>query len=72
MHKYNRKILVIGYGEMGHAMEFLLGGRYELGFHDIRPMDGHLSVELESAAAQADFVIYCVPVTHHWQGWQNG
>jgi glycerol-3-phosphate dehydrogenase (NAD(P)+) len=63
MHNYNRKILVIGYGEMGHAMEYLLGGRYELGFHDIRPMDGHVSVELESAAAQADYVIYCVPVT---------
>jgi len=63
MHKYNRKILVIGYGEMGHAMEYLLDGRHELGFHDILPMDGHVSVELESAAAQADYVIYCVPVT---------
>ena len=62
MHEYNRKILVIGYGEMGHAMEFLLGGRCELGFHDILPMDGHVSVELESAAARADYVIYCVPV----------
>jgi len=63
MTQEDKKVLVIGYGEMGHAMEFLLGGRYELGFHDIRPMDGHVSVELESAAAQADFVIYCVPVT---------
>ena len=63
MHDYNRKILVIGYGEMGHAMEFLLAGRCELGFHDIQPMDGHVSLELESAAARADYVIYCVPVT---------
>jgi glycerol-3-phosphate dehydrogenase (NAD(P)+) len=63
VHEYSRKILVIGYGEMGHAMEFLLGGRHELGFHDIRPMDGHVPVELEAAAAQADYVIYCVPVT---------
>jgi glycerol-3-phosphate dehydrogenase (NAD(P)+) len=63
MRKYNRKILVIGYGEMGHAMEFLLGGRHELAFHDIQPMAGHVSVELESAAAQVDYVIYCVPVT---------
>jgi glycerol-3-phosphate dehydrogenase (NAD(P)+) len=63
MREYNRKILVIGYGEMGHAMEFLLDGRCELGFHDILPMDEHVSVELESAAAQADYVIYCVPAT---------
>jgi glycerol-3-phosphate dehydrogenase (NAD(P)+) len=63
MNEFNRKILVIGYGEMGHAMEYLLDGRYELVFHDIRPMEGHEPVELESAAAQADWLIYCVPVT---------
>ncbi len=63
MREYNRKILVIGYGEMGHAMEFLLAGRHELGFHDIKPMQEHVSVELEPAAAEADYVIYCVPVT---------
>ena len=32
----NRKILVIRYGEMGHAMEFLLAGRCERAFHDFR------------------------------------
>ena len=63
MNEFNRKIFVIGYGEMGHAMEFLLAGRHELAFHDIRPMAGHESVALEAGAAQADYVIYCVPVT---------
>jgi glycerol-3-phosphate dehydrogenase (NAD(P)+) len=63
MNEFSKKILVIGYGEMGHAMEFLLAGRYELVFHDILPMEGHEPVELESAAAQADCIIYCVPVT---------
>jgi len=63
MNEFNPKILVIGYGEMGHAMEFLLSGRYELAFHDILPMAGHEPVELESAAAQADCILYCVPVT---------
>jgi glycerol-3-phosphate dehydrogenase (NAD(P)+) len=62
MNEFNQKILVIGYGEMGHAMEFLLTGRYALRFHDIRPLDRHESVELESAAAEADYLIYCVPV----------
>ncbi len=63
MTEYDRKILVVGYGEMGHAMEFLLGGRHDLDFYDIQPMEGHAAVDLESAAAQADCVIYCVPVT---------
>jgi glycerol-3-phosphate dehydrogenase (NAD(P)+) len=63
MNEFNKKILVIGYGEMGHAMEFLLAGCYELAFHDIRPMDKHESVALEQGAAQADYIIYCVPVT---------
>jgi hypothetical protein len=30
MNEFNRKILVIGYGEMGHAMEFLLAGPGDL------------------------------------------
>jgi glycerol-3-phosphate dehydrogenase (NAD(P)+) len=55
------RALVIGYGEMGHAMEFLLGERHELDFHDIRPMERHEQVDPETAAARADFVIYCVP-----------
>jgi glycerol-3-phosphate dehydrogenase (NAD(P)+) len=63
MNESNKKILIIGYGEMGHAMEYLLAGRYELAFHDVRPMAGHDSVALESGAAQANYVIYCVPAT---------
>lgn len=63
MTQEDKKVLVIGYGEMGHAMEFLLAGRHDLDFYDIHPMAGHEAVELESAAAQADCVIYCVPVT---------
>ena len=61
MNEFKQKILIIGYGEMGHAMEILLAGRHALRFHDIRSMDGHESVELEPAAAQVDCVIYCVP-----------
>ncbi|HYQ71588.1 MAG TPA: hypothetical protein VET88_06635, partial [Gammaproteobacteria bacterium] len=63
MSEFNTTLLIIGYGEMGHAMEFMLGGRYALLFHDIQPMAGHKPVELEAAAAQADCLIFCVPVT---------
>ena len=56
-------VLVIGYGEMGHAMERLLSASHRLQFWDIRPVDGHETVELETAVANADFILYCVPVT---------
>jgi glycerol-3-phosphate dehydrogenase (NAD(P)+) len=59
----NHPVLVIGYGEVGHAMEHLLGACHPLQFWDIRPVAGHEPVELEQAAAQAGFILYCVPVT---------
>jgi glycerol-3-phosphate dehydrogenase (NAD(P)+) len=55
-------ILIVGYGEMGHAMETLLAQRYRLLFHDVRPVAGHETVGLE-VASEVDGVIYCVPVT---------
>lgn len=55
-------ILIVGYGEMGHAMETLLAPRHHLLFHDARPVAGHEAVGLD-AAAEVDGVIYCVPVT---------
>ena len=55
-------ILIVGYGEMGHAMETLLAPRHHLLFHDARPVAGHESVGLD-AATGVDGVIYCVPVT---------
>jgi glycerol-3-phosphate dehydrogenase (NAD(P)+) len=58
-----KSILIIGYGEMGHAMECLLAARHRLSFWDIRPVGNHPAVELEAAANGADFVIFCVPVT---------
>lgn len=58
-----RQVLVLGYGEMGHAMEFLLAARHALQFWDIRPMDTHPPVPLEAAVASAEMVLYCVPVT---------
>jgi glycerol-3-phosphate dehydrogenase (NAD(P)+) len=55
-------ILIIGYGEMGHAMETLLAPRHRLLLFDIKPVAGHAAVGLD-AASDVDCVIYCVPVT---------
>ena len=59
----NHSILVIGYGEVGHAMEYLLGTQHALQFWDIRPVAGHDTVALEQAAADAEFLIFSVPVS---------
>ena len=57
------RVLVVGYGEMGHAMEHLLGARHELLIWNRHPPPARPPLVLEEAAAGADFVIYTVPVT---------
>jgi glycerol-3-phosphate dehydrogenase (NAD(P)+) len=61
MNTGSSHVLVIGYGEMGHAMEFLLGDKYLLAIYDIRPTPGMPDIDFESEAARADFVLLCVP-----------
>jgi len=56
-----RNVLIIGYGEMGHAIEYLLAPRHVLRIWDRYPVPGHAPVNLEHAAGEADFVIFCVP-----------
>ncbi len=57
------KVLIIGYGEMGHAMEHLLKEKHQLAIHDIRPGQGLPSINVEQEAAIADFVLLCVPAS---------
>lgn len=57
----SKHVLIVGYGEMGHAMQHLLGSRHKLVFYDSRPIEGLAPINLEKAAARADFVIFCIP-----------
>jgi len=59
------KVLILGYGEMGHAAEFLLGERQQLFIWEKYPANGFQSVVLEDAAAEADIVLFCLPVNPH-------
>ena len=61
------KVLIIGYGEMGHAMEFLLHGKHQLAIHDSRSIEGLQPVDLEKEAAQSDFVLFCLPTNPHYE-----
>lgn len=59
------KILILGYGEMGHAMQYLLHEQHDLSIWDKYPQNNFQSVSLDEAAAVADIVLFCLPVNPH-------
>ena len=65
--KNQLKILILGYGEMGHAMESLLQGHYHLDIWDKYPAENFQSVLLEDSAVTADIVLFCLPVNPHYE-----
>lgn len=56
-----QNVLIVGYGEMGHAMQYLLAERHHLCIYDSRPIDGLAPVDIEQEAASADFILFCIP-----------
>jgi glycerol-3-phosphate dehydrogenase (NAD(P)+) len=54
------RVLVVGYGEMGHAMEALLAAH-----HHVQVWQRRGAIALEAAAAAADVVLFCVPTPPH-------
>lgn len=65
MNQKASRVLIVGYGEMGHAMEHLLGGKHRLAIYDSQPVAGLPSINVEHEAALADFVLLCVPTSSH-------
>jgi len=59
------RVLILGYGEMGHAMEHLLKGRHQLDIWEKYPQDNFQSAVLEDAVPRADVVLFCLPVNPH-------
>ena len=60
-----KTVLVLGYGEMGHAMQVLLDGQHDLHFWDKFPAAGMRNAVVAEVAPQADFVIFCLPARPH-------
>ncbi len=59
------RVLILGYGEMGHAMEYLLAAR-----HDVRIWNMGMVVKgshamLEEEVAEAQVILFCLPVNPH-------
>ncbi|MCL4721613.1 MAG: hypothetical protein KJ041_06580, partial [Gammaproteobacteria bacterium] len=59
------RVLVLGYGEMGHAMEQLLAARAALSIWDRFPPPGFRSAVLAETAPHARVLIFCVPTFPH-------
>ncbi|MBI1174392.1 MAG: hypothetical protein GC139_03890 [Sideroxydans sp.] len=60
-----QRVLILGYGRMGHAMEHLLGARHDVHIWDVDGVirGSHATLEQEVAAAQV--VLFCLPVNPH-------
>lgn len=59
------RVLVAGYGQMGHALQALLGGRAALEVWGITPANTTPTPEVIAAAVRADFLLLCVPTLAH-------
>ncbi len=54
------RVLILGYGEMGHAMEALLHDR-----HDVRIWSRSRATVLEDEVATAQVILFCLPTIVH-------
>lgn len=59
------KVLILGYGEMGHAMESLLADHHQLFIWDKFPPAGLKPVVLQDCVPEADIILCCLPVNPH-------
>ena len=65
MNRKASRVLIVGYGEMGHAMEHMLAENHRLAVYDSRPIGDLPSINIEQEAALADFLLFCVPASSH-------
>jgi glycerol-3-phosphate dehydrogenase (NAD(P)+) len=54
------RVLILGYGEMGHALEYLL-----LGKHDVHIWSRASHTTLEQEVPLAQVILFCLPVNAH-------
>ena len=59
------KVLILGHGEMGRAMECLLKDQLSLEIWERHPKNKRHPLILEEAAAHADIILFCLPVNPH-------
>ena len=61
----NQRILILGHGRMGQAMEHLLTPRHDVRIWDINGVIRGSHATLAQEAAEAQAVLFCLPVNPH-------
>jgi len=59
------RILILGYGEMGHAMEGLLKTRHDVSVWNMGTVVKGTYSTLEEAVVEAQVILFCLPVNPH-------
>lgn len=61
------RVLVLGYGEMGHAMEYLLAARHDVRIWNMGTVVRGAHASLEEEVAEAQVILFCLPVNPHFE-----
>lgn len=61
------RVLILGYGEMGHAMECLLAARHDVRIWNMGAVVKGSYATLEEEVAEAQVVLFCLPVNPHFE-----
>lgn len=59
------RVLILGRGEMGQAMEFLLAPRHHVQTWQRRPPATETKLDLGEIVPTCDFILFCLPATAH-------
>ena len=60
-----QRVLILGYGEMGHAMEYLLAVRHDVRIWNMGAVVKGSHATLEEEVAEAQVILFCLPVNPH-------
>ena len=60
-----QRVLILGYGEMGHAMEHLLSARHDVRIWNMGAVVKGSHSTLEDEVAEAQVILFCLPVNPH-------
>jgi len=64
LNNQSRNILILGYGEMGHAFEVLLADRHQVSIWS-RSREQQGLCTLDEQVAVAEIIVFCLPVMAH-------
>ena len=60
-----QRVLILGHGKMGHAMECLVAGRHDVRIWNMGTVVKGSHSTLEEEVAEAQAILFCLPVNPH-------